>query len=152
VGVLAFVVQIGVSIRRRKELRDLTGDPWNARTLEWSTTSPPPPYNFAFTPVIHDNDAWWDMKQNHASRPGGGFRSIHMPLNTGAGFVLAMISGVLGFALVWQIWWLAAGSFVALVATAIAHTFNYHRLGLIPAAEVSAIEQGSGASAAGVSP
>ena len=60
---MAFVIQLVVSYLERDELRDLTGDPWNGRTLEWSTSSPPPPYNFAFTPVIHDLDAWWDMKQ-----------------------------------------------------------------------------------------
>jgi cytochrome o ubiquinol oxidase subunit 1 len=140
VGIAAFVIQIIVSIRRRAELKDTTGDPWSARTLEWSTTSPPPPYNFAFTPVIHDTDAWWDMKQGNAQHPTSGFKDIHVPLNTGAGFVLAMVSGLLGFALIWHIWWLAAGSFAALLAIAITHTFNYHRSGVFPAARVAAIE------------
>jgi cytochrome o ubiquinol oxidase subunit 1 len=145
VGIAAFVIQIIVSIRRRVELRDLTGDPWDGRTLEWSTTSPPPSYNFAFTPVIRDNDAWWDMKSSNAQHPLTGFRAIHVPLNTGAGFALAMISGVLGFALVWHIWWLAAGGFAALLATAIAHTFNYQRGGVIPAAQVATVELAAGA-------
>ncbi len=75
-----------VSIRRREELRDLTGDPWGGRTLEWSTSSPPPPdYNFAFTPVVHDSDAWWDMKARGYSRPSTGYQAIHMPKNTATG-------------------------------------------------------------------
>jgi cytochrome o ubiquinol oxidase subunit 1 len=135
-GILSFLVQIFVSIRNREALRDLTGDPWNGRTLEWSTSSPPPPYNFAFTPVVHDNDAWWDMKQRGYARPLGGYKPIHMPRNTSAGIILAGISGVLGFALIWYIWWLAAVSFVALLATAIGHTFNYNRDFNIPVDEV----------------
>jgi cytochrome o ubiquinol oxidase subunit 1 len=135
-GILAFLVQIVVSIRNREALRDVTGDPWNARTLEWSTSSPPPPYNFAFTPVIHDNDAWWDMKKRGYERPLGGFNPIHMPKNTAAGIILAGISVVFGFAMIWYIWWLAALSFVALIATTIGHTFNYNRDFYIPVDEV----------------
>jgi cytochrome o ubiquinol oxidase subunit 1 len=140
-GILAFLVQIFVSIRDRERLRDTTGDPWNARTLEWATSSPPPPYNFAFTPVVHDIDAWWDMKQRGHVRPLTGFRPIHMPKNTGTGVVLAVLSVILGFALVWYIWWLAAVAFVAIVAATIAHTFNYHQSHDIPADEVARTEE-----------
>ncbi|USQ94562.1 cytochrome o ubiquinol oxidase subunit I [Caulobacter sp. RL271] len=139
-GILAFIVQIVVSIRNREALRDETGDPWGGRTLEWSTSSPPPAYNFAFTPVIHQLDAWWDMKARGYERPTTGFIPIHMPANTGAGVILAGISTVLGFALIWHIWWLAIVSFVALVATAIAHTFNFKRDYYIPAEEVVRVE------------
>nr|WP_295108475.1 cytochrome o ubiquinol oxidase subunit I [uncultured Caulobacter sp.] len=139
-GIVAFIVQIVVSIRNREALRDETGDPWGGRTLEWSTSSPPPAYNFAFTPVVHQLDAWWDMKQRGYGRPTTGFIPIHMPANTGAGVILAGISTVLGFALIWHIWWLAAVSFVALVAAAIAHTFNFKRDYYIPAEEVVRVE------------
>src|SRR3546814_3683071 len=84
------LVQFAVSIWRRKELRDTTnGDPWDGRTLEWATSSPPPDYNFAFTPVIHDLDAWYDMKTRGAQRPVNGYRDIHMPSNTGTGMILS---------------------------------------------------------------
>jgi len=139
-GILAFVIQLVVSFVRREQLRDLTGDPWGGRTLEWSTTSPPPPYNFAFTPVVHDLDAWWDMKKRGHDRPLQGFRPIHMPRNTGTGVILAGLSTVLGFALVWYIWWLAALSFVGVLAVAIIHTFNYDRDYYIPAEDVVRIE------------
>ncbi|TPL94644.1 cytochrome o ubiquinol oxidase subunit I [Mesorhizobium sp. B2-3-10] len=140
-GIAAFLIQIFVSIRRREALADPTGDPWDGRTLEWSTSSPPPAYNFAFTPVIRDNDAWFDMKQAGYTRPLAGFRPIHMPSNTGTGVILAAFSVALGFALIWYIWWLAALSFVCLIATAIGHTFNYHRDFHIPAAEVTRTEE-----------
>ncbi|MBZ9819467.1 cytochrome o ubiquinol oxidase subunit I [Mesorhizobium sp. CA4] len=140
-GIAAFLVQIFVSIRKRAELVDVTGDPWDGRTLEWSTSSPPPAYNFAFTPIIRDNDAWWDMKKAGYRRPLSGFRPIHMPKDTGTGVILAAFSVALGFGLIWYIWWLAALSFVCLIATAIGHTFNYHRDFDIPASEVAQTEE-----------
>jgi cytochrome o ubiquinol oxidase subunit I len=133
VGIASTLIQIGVSILRREQLRDLTGDPWGGRTLEWSTASPPPDYNFAFTPRVHDLDAWSDMKTRGYERPREGFKAIHMPKNTGAGVILAGLSVVFGFAMIWYIWWLAALSFAAILATAIAHTFNYDRDFHIPA-------------------
>jgi len=135
-GIVCFLAQIAYSIWKRDELRDVTGDPWNGRTLEWATSSPPPAYNFAFTPVVHDNDAWTDMKRRGYVRPLDGFKPIHMPKNTATGIVLAGISAALGFALIWHIWWLAALSFAAIIVTAITHSFNYHRDFHIPAEEV----------------
>ncbi len=139
-GIAAFLVQIVVSIRRRHELRDETGDPWQGRTLEWSTSSPPPDYNFAFTPVVHDNDAWHDMKQRGFKRPTSGFLPIHMPKNTAAGVVVAGLSTLCAFALIWQMWLVAGVSFLAMLAAAIVHTFNYKRDYHIPADEVTAAE------------
>ena len=149
VGILAFVIQIAVSIRNRDKLRDTTGDPWDGRTLEWATASPPPGYNFAFTPVVHDLDAWYDMKDRGAKRPTDGYQPIHMPRNTGAGVIMSALALVLGFAMVWYIWWLAAISAVALLAYSIAHTFNYDRDYFIPADEVRQTERASLAAAEG---
>jgi len=129
-----------VSFMRRERLRDTTGDPWNGRTLEWSTSSPPPAYNFAFTPVVHEADAWHDMKQHGHTRPMAGFVPIHMPKNTGAGFVLAALSGICGFALIWHMWLVAGAAFVTLIVVAIVHTFNYEREYYIPADDVVRIE------------
>jgi cytochrome o ubiquinol oxidase subunit 1 len=137
IGILGFVIQIAVSIMNREKLRDTTGDPWNGRTLEWSTSSPPPDYNFAFTPIANDLDAWFDMKQRGAVRPVSGFQPIHMPRNTGAGVIQAGLALVLGFAMIWYIWWLAALSAVGLLVAVIAHTFNYNRDYYIPADDVA---------------
>ncbi len=139
-GIAAFLVQLVVSYFQRDQLRDETGDPWGGRTLEWSTSSPPPVYNFAKTPVVHDIDAWWDMKKHGYQRPLSGFEDLHMPKNTGAGFVISMIAMVLGFALIWHIWWLAIVSFAGVIIATIVHTFNYNRDYYIPAAEVQATE------------
>ncbi|WP_119153862.1 cytochrome o ubiquinol oxidase subunit I [Caldimonas tepidiphila] len=140
IGIAAFILQLVVSYFRREQLRDVTGDPWGGRTLEWSTSSPPPEYNFAFTPVVHDIDAWADMKKRGAQRPESGFKPIHMPKNTAAGVVIAGLSTVLGFALIWHMWLLAAVSFAVTVVACIVHTFNYKRDFYIPAEDVARTE------------
>jgi cytochrome o ubiquinol oxidase subunit 1 len=139
-GIASFLIQIVVSFMRREELRDDSGDPWNGRTLEWSTSSPPPDYNFAFTPVVHDHDSWYDMKNRGYERPLGGFKPIHMPKNTGTGAILSAISIALAFGLIWYMWWLVVVSAVAMLVVAIGHTFNYNRDFYIPADEVTETE------------
>jgi cytochrome o ubiquinol oxidase subunit 1 len=136
VGIGAMLIQFYVSFKRRHALRDVTGDPWDGRTLEWATSSPPPEYNFAFTPRVYDNDAWADMKKNGYARPLQGFIAIHMPKNTAAGFIIAALSAAVGFALIWHMWLLAGAGFVAMMAAIIIHTFNYEREHDIPAGEV----------------
>ena len=140
-GIACFLIQLVVSFMKREELRDTTGDPWDARTLEWSTSSPPPEYNFAFTPVVHDHDSWYDMKKLGYSRPMTGFKPIHMPKNTGTGVILAALSVAFAFGMIWYMWWLAALSFVAMLAVTIGHTFNYKRDYYIPAETVEKTEE-----------
>ncbi len=135
-GIAAMLMQFYVSIRDRKQLVDVTGDPWDGRTLEWATSSPPPDYNFAFTPVVHDSDAWWDMKARGYQRPESGFSAIHMPANTAAGMILAGLSVAFGVGMIWYVWWLAGLSFLGIVGVSIAHTFNYKRDFYIPKEEV----------------
>ena len=139
-GIASFIIQLVVSIRNREELRDTTGDPWDGRTLEWSTSSPPPSYNFAFTPIVHDNDTWADMKRHHYQRPSDGFIAIHMPKNTGAGFVIAAFSAAFGFAMIWHMWLPAVVTLAGMLSAVIVHSFNYDRAFHIPAEEVSRIE------------
>jgi cytochrome o ubiquinol oxidase subunit I len=139
-GIVCMLIQYYVSFRNRNQLRDVSGDPWDGRTLEWSTSSPPPDYNFAFTPRIQGDEAWWQMKTFNYRRPLAGFIPIHMPRNTGAGVVLSAIALVLAFALVWRMWPLAAGSFAMLIAATLWHTFNYDRACYIPADEVARVE------------
>ncbi|CAO4194401.1 cytochrome o ubiquinol oxidase subunit I [Methylorubrum extorquens] len=140
-GIGAMIVQFAVSIKNREALRDVTGDPWEGRTLEWATSSPPPDYNFAFTPVVHSLDAWRDMKARGFQRPLSGYKPIHMPKNTATGVILGVVSIVFSFAMIWYIWWLAALTFVAMLAITIAHTFNYNRDFYIPAETVRRTEQ-----------
>ena len=140
-GIGAMLMQFVMTFVKRAQLRDTTGDPWNGRTLEWTTSSPPPSYNFAFTPVIYDGDTFTDMKKRGYVRPVSGFKAIHMPKNTGTGVVLSGLSIALAAGMIWYVWWLAALSFVAIIAVAIYHTFNYHRDFHIPVEEVIATEE-----------
>ncbi|MDY1548819.1 cytochrome o ubiquinol oxidase subunit I [Luteibacter sahnii] len=139
-GIGSFLMQLFVSWKRRDALRDVTGDPWGGRTLEWSTSSPPPVYNFAFTPVVHDLDAWSQMKDHQAERRTEGYLPIHMPSNTGAGIIIAGFAFVLGFAMIWHMFLVAGLAFVGLLVTAIGHTFNYKRDYYIPADVVERTE------------
>jgi len=139
-GIGAMLMQFFMTWKDRNKLRDVTGDPWDGRTLEWSTSSPPPDYNFAFTPVVHDNDTFADMKKNGWKRPLNDFVSIHMPKNTWAGFVVAALSMVVGFAIIWHMWLLTGLAFFAMMVAIIVHTFNYKRDYYIPADEVTRTE------------
>jgi cytochrome o ubiquinol oxidase subunit I len=126
-GVVCQVLQVVVSVRNRKlpEYRDLTGDPWDGRTLEWATSSPPPVYNFATIPAVHELDAFTHMKE---TGQGLGkdvvYRDIHMPSNTSAGFFIGIFSLMLGFAGVWHITWLAVLALIAIMATVIGRSFG----------------------------
>jgi cytochrome o ubiquinol oxidase subunit 1 len=109
-----------ISIRTRDYRRDLTGDPWNGRTLEWSIASPPPAYNFALLPTVDSLDAFWVMKQRAAANPPERYPAIEVPRNSANGFLTAFFAVLSGFALIWHIWWLAilglAGAAVILAA------------------------------------
>jgi cytochrome o ubiquinol oxidase subunit 1 len=116
-GIIATIAQLIVSIRTRERRRDLSGDPWNGRTLEWSTTSPPPAYNFAALPRVEGLDAFWDMKQRGALQPLERYESIEMPANSANGFVTAFFAVVTGFAMIWHIWWMAILGLVCAAVT-----------------------------------
>jgi cytochrome o ubiquinol oxidase subunit 1 len=140
IGIACMLIQFVVSFRNRHALRDESGDPWHGRTLEWSTSSPPPAYNFAFTPIVHDTDAWYDMKNRGFERPVSGYKSIHMPKNTAAGLVISTFATICGFALIWHMWLIAGVAFAAMLVSTIIHTFNYKRDYHIPAEEVATVE------------
>jgi cytochrome o ubiquinol oxidase subunit 1 len=145
-GIICQIVQLVVSIRHRDELRDTTGDPWNGRTLEWSTPSPPPPWNYAVLPRVEGLDAFWTQKRRaHAGQPPRAqppdYEPIEMPKNSPTGFIIAFFAVVTGFALIWQIWWMAllgaVGAFVTLLVFAFRETEEIE----IPAAEIARVDE-----------
>ncbi|WP_423757959.1 cytochrome o ubiquinol oxidase subunit I [Burkholderia sp. NLJ2] len=143
IGIACQLLQLVVSIRNRNlpEYRDTTGDPWGGRTLEWATSSPPADYNFAVIPQVRTLDAYADMKARGEGRPNpASIRDIHMPSNTCAGLVVAIFSLVLGFALVWHIWWMAIGGLVGIVATLVIYSSRDNDGYYIPASTVRKIE------------
>jgi cytochrome o ubiquinol oxidase subunit I len=106
-GIVATIAQLVISIRTRERRRDPSGDPWNGRTLEWSTASPPPAYNFAVLPQVDSLDAFWEMKQRGPRVPQERYESIEVPRNSASGFVTAFFAVITGFALILHIEWLA---------------------------------------------
>lgn len=143
-GIVCQLMQLYVSVRDRNlpENIDVTGDPWNARSLEWSTSSPPPVYNFAVVPHVHELDAYFHDKENgiDTRRAGSSYAPIHMPKNTSAGLWCGLFSLILGFALVWYIWWAVVIGLVGLVATVILRSADKDIDYYIPAEEVARIE------------
>ena len=121
IGMLCQIIQLVVSIRHRDKLRDPTGDPWDGRSLEWYTLSPPPHFNFAVLPDVHGEEVYWTTKRDAIAREGlapePDYQPIHMPRNSATGFVTAFFATLIGFALIWHIWWLAIVGFVGAYAT-----------------------------------
>jgi len=155
-GIVCMVVQFVVSVRNREALRDGTGDPWNGRTMEWATASPPAPYNFAVIPQVHELDAFHDLKARGlaAQRPEH-YDAITMPRNSMIGVLLGAFGFALGFAMVWHIWWLAVVCGLVMLGAVIARACNDDAEFTLSADEVRAIEDQryaarDGASAAGV--
>jgi cytochrome o ubiquinol oxidase subunit 1 len=130
VGVLCQVAQLVVSIRRRDSLRDFTGDPWDGRSLEWSTASPPPHYNFAVMPNVEGEDAYWGIKEaaRDSSHPAEAveYEAIEMPRNSPTGVVCAFFATVMGFALIWHIWWMAILGLLGAWATFVVFAWRDH--------------------------
>jgi cytochrome o ubiquinol oxidase subunit I len=114
-GIVATILQLVVSIRSRQS-RAVHGDPWDGRTLEWATRSPPPEYNFALMPQVESVDAFWAMKQGRTPIPAQ-YAPIEMPSNSANGFVTAFFAVVTGFAMIWHIGWLAALGLACAIVT-----------------------------------
>jgi cytochrome o ubiquinol oxidase subunit 1 len=128
-GIICQIVQLVVSIRHREELRDTTGDPWNGRTLEWATASPPPAWNFAVLPRVGEIDAFWAKKQRVRAKqeqpvPHREYEPIEVPKNNPTGFVTAFFAVMIGFALIWHIWWMAGLGLLGAAVTLL--TFMFH--------------------------
>ncbi|WP_354686647.1 cytochrome o ubiquinol oxidase subunit I [Cupriavidus necator] len=141
-GILAMMVQLAVSIRDRKQNRDLTGDPWDGRSLEWSTASPAPFYNFAKVPHITSLEQHWDDKEaGRAWCQPARYEDIHMPRPTAAGFLVSVFGLVFCFALVWHMWLVAVAGLAGAIVTFVRRSYDRNMDYYVPAAEVERIER-----------
>jgi cytochrome o ubiquinol oxidase subunit 1 len=145
IGAILLIAQLAYSIRHREELRDVTGDPWDGRSLEWATPSPPPAFNFAFLPNVQGEEAYWGMKQRARRRlrlstlPE--YQPIEMPRSSPTGFVCAFFATIMGFALIWHIWWLVAVGAVGAYATFVVFAWRDVDEYVFPAETVAQIDQ-----------
>jgi cytochrome o ubiquinol oxidase subunit 1 len=140
VGFIFQVLQLVISIKNRKQYKDVTGDPWDGRTLEWSIPSPAPYYNFAITPNVETRDSFWVDKQSNQSGTAKIYQDIHMPKNTSVGLIMAVFAGIFGFAIVWHITWLMVASLASVAACLIARSFNQDTDYYLKAEEIERLE------------
>ncbi|WAI03387.1 cytochrome o ubiquinol oxidase subunit I [Buchnera aphidicola] len=146
-GIICQIIQFFVSIRDRRYNLDLTGDPWNARTLEWSVSSPAPVYNFSIIPIVKDRDDFWLTKINQKNQKTKlinnilNYQEIHMPKNTGLGFLISVFSLFFGFAAVWHIVWLCFLSFFAIITSLVVKSINEDHEYTISVEEIKKIEK-----------
>jgi cytochrome o ubiquinol oxidase subunit I len=144
-GIALTIVQFAVSIRQREQNRDLTGDPWNGRTLEWSTPSPPPAWNFSHLPQVGRTDAFWAVKQQQGTTQDRNvkrsYETLHVPRNNPTGFFLAFCAVLLGFSLIWHIWWGAGLGILGAIAVCLKQAWRTDGEIELPAEKVAAFER-----------
>jgi cytochrome o ubiquinol oxidase subunit 1 len=141
-GIILTIVQLVVSIRTREQRRDLTGVPWDVRTLEWSISSPPPAWNFAVLPTVSGPDAFWSIKRN-AANPAkqSPLEPLSVPTHSPLGLLVSFFAVVLGFSLIWHIWWLAFVGLAGAVAVCLRHAWRIDLEDLVSIAEIAAHER-----------
>ncbi|WP_367670681.1 cytochrome o ubiquinol oxidase subunit I [Sodalis-like secondary symbiont of Drepanosiphum platanoidis] len=143
IGIICQIIQIFVSFRDKKNNLDITGDPWNGRTLEWSTSSPPPFYNFSVIPkIINKKDAFWEIKKNYKNfkKIKYSYKSILMPKNTNMGIIFSFFILIFGFSMVWNIWWLSIISFIITTLIFIIYSFYEDSHNVISIKKIKKIE------------
>lgn len=124
-GIGLFILQIIYSVWKRKELKDIDGDPWDGRTLEWSVPSPAPHYNFAVIPTVTQRDEWWHRKQRGETKIARtDYQDIWLPKNSGVGVIVGVLAASAGFGIIWHLWWLVALMLIAIITTIIIRTLN----------------------------
>ena len=145
IGVVCQVIMLVVSILQREKLRDVTGDPWDGRSLEWATPSPAPFFNYAVMPNVEGEEAYWGIKmraiETQQLSPEPTYEPIEMPVNSPVGFYTAFFATVTGFSLIWHIWWLAAlallCAYIGFVVFAWRDVHEFH----VPAEEVARVDR-----------
>lgn len=147
IGFLIIMCGLGIqiymlikSIKNRNQNRDTTGDPWNGRTLEWATHSPPPFYNFALVPPIPSHEPFWDLKKQ-GWQPDKNYKHIEGFKNTGMGIYISIFAFIAGLAIVWHVFWLALLAILGTIICVIILSFDDHLEYEISVEEITKIEK-----------
>ncbi len=138
-GIGLQLLQLAVSIWKRNENR-VSGDPWDGRTLEWATSTPPKEYNFATIPTVLSRDEFWEMKQKDRQLPVN-YQPIVVPKNTPLGMIIAGFAFLVGFGAVWHIMWLAIIGLLGVVITLLVRFSQDNTERIIPVDEIKKIER-----------
>ena len=145
IGAICQILQLVLSIKDREKLRDITGDPWDGRSLEWATPSPAPMFNFAVTPNVQGEEAYWGIKrraiESQRLGPEPTYQPIEMPLNSAVGFITAFFTTIIGFALIWHIWWLAGVGLICAYAGFVVFAWRDVHEFEVPAEQVAEIDR-----------
>ena len=145
-GIALQIAQLAISIRSRERRREPTGDPWDGRSLEWATPSPPPVFNFAVLPNISGEEPYWGIKRRAVEQlrvvtPEPQYQDIEMPRNSPVGFVTAFLAVITGFSLIWHIWWLVGLGLLCAYITLVVFAWRDVSEFVIPAEEVARIDR-----------
>jgi heme/copper-type cytochrome/quinol oxidase subunit 1 len=154
----AFVLAIGLlitlfNIMKSRRVGKLAGpNPWDADTLEWSTTSPPPPYNFLVIPTVASRSPLWEdrLGETRASTPDRGFALDHgketlgttmldavpdvivnMPEDSLAPLLLSLALAALFTTMMLEAWWWLGASIIAILIITMAWLWPRRNLGEI---------------------
>lgn len=138
-GVFFQLVQVGYSIWKRKELK-AGFDPWNARTLEWSTPTPVPEYNYAVLDDVNNRDEWWERKRN-GYKSTHDYEAINIPKHRTEGPLIGLGAFIVGFAIIWHMWWLMLVGLLGTIVIIIISGLREHTEEHITKADVAKIEQ-----------
>lgn len=143
-GVATQLLQLALSIWKRKRTRDSSGDYWHGRTLEWSVPSPAPLYSFARIPNVTGSDSFWEQKKLHGTKAyahqPGDYDDIELPKNSSIGLIIAAASFIFGFGIVWHIWWLVILGLLAILGAIVARSFARETSVVISASDVARTE------------
>ena len=149
-GIGFTIAQLIYSFKTRDRRRDTSGDPWKGRTLEWSTASPPPPWNFTVLPQVSGIDEFWSMKQAakksrlaappRAVPPRAVPPAIHVPRSSPLGFLTAFCAVMFGFASIWHIWWLAILGLMGAIALLLRHSWQLDTEVQVSASDIAKYE------------
>lgn len=137
-GVALQLLQVGYSIwRHKKHPEPAEADPWDGRTLEWATSSPPPVYNFAVVPKADERDAFWEAKQRGDKPQAAQIEDIELPKNTPIPVFIALGAFMFGFGIIWHMWWMVVLGFLIAIVCMLVRFMDEHTDYVIPAAEIA---------------